>query len=100
MLQEAVDLNAHTEDPRREGGSIRVAVAQNLAAMGRVDEAMAQLKQAFAIAANRGRTTASATQTAVRRIYPNDLGAIQSLSEQLISLGDLEQRPRGVRIRP
>ncbi|OHV48677.1 transcriptional regulator, SARP family protein [Pseudofrankia sp. BMG5.36] len=93
VLQEALDLDAKMEEHQQEEGSIRVAVAQNLATMGRLDEAVDQLKLAFAIAARLspgpGRATAAAPQTAIPRIYPMDFEAIRSLTELLISVGDV-----------
>jgi len=44
VLQQALDLEAETDESQQEQGSIRIAIALNLALTGRVDEAVEQLK--------------------------------------------------------
>jgi tetratricopeptide (TPR) repeat protein len=68
--------------------------ALNLATMGRVDEAVEQLKLVITNAAptrsGSGGGSASAPQAGTGRLYPANSEALQRLAELLISLGDLK----------
>ncbi|WP_347405135.1 tetratricopeptide repeat protein [Micromonospora sp. WMMD1082] len=74
VLQRALDLNAQIEY-RHEDASIRVAIAQNLTTMGRLDDAVEQLKLA-------AKTAGEMSQG------PNRFEAFRGLSELLLSVGD------------
>ncbi|MEU8217263.1 BTAD domain-containing putative transcriptional regulator [Micromonospora taraxaci] len=74
VLQRALDLNAQIEY-RHEDASIRVAVAHNLRIMGKVDDAVEQLRLAAKTAGEMGQG-------------PNRFEAFRGLSELLLTAGD------------